>query len=249
MFFIGKQYLQAMQSDLYCFASMDIFTIIENNCLDHGRRCLSVREPPQKWHQLMSGEELNLTQRKFDSKDGRRAVGYCERRSHVRTQHGAKRFLWPPNYERCYQGFDVKFIRWVISCSKEWSWILLNLNKHALERVQHVFAVAIYVGSGESDEAPRWVGQSRVGDSAMVGAAKRPTRAMQRPSRPHSMVLRVRRRNWFRSVYRRQGWQSVESTWWEESLVEKGYTYSSLENNEAPDLNAKLNPGLTIPNH
>jgi hypothetical protein len=31
--------------------------------------------------------------------------------------------------------------------------------------------------------------------------------------------------------------------------VEKGYTYSSLENNEAPDLNAKLNPGLTIPNH
>jgi hypothetical protein len=84
----------------------------------------------------------------------------------------------------------VKFIRWVISCSKEWSWILLNLNKHALERVQHVFAVAIYVGSGESHEAPRWVGQSRVGDSAMVGAAKRPTRAMQRPSRPHSMVLK-----------------------------------------------------------
>jgi len=49
---------------------MDIFTIIENNCLDHGRRFLSVREP-QKWHQLMSEEELNLTQRKFDSKDGR----------------------------------------------------------------------------------------------------------------------------------------------------------------------------------
>ena len=138
---------------------------------------------------------------------------------------------------------------WVISCSKEWSWILLNLSKHALDRVQHVFAVAIYVGSGQSDEAPRWVGQSRVGDSAMVGAAKRSTRAMQRPSRPHSMVLKVRRRNWFRSVYRKQGWQSVEWTWWEESLVEKGYTYSSLENNEAPDLNAKLNPGLTIPNH
>jgi len=105
------------------------------------------------------------------------------------------------------------------------------------------------LGSGQSDEAPRWVGQSRVGDSAMVGAAKRSTRAMQRPSRPHSMVLKVRRRNWFRSVYRKQGWQSVEWTWWEESLVEKGYTYSSLENNEAPDLNAKLNPGLTIPNH
>ena len=49
---------------------MDIFAIIENNCLDHGRRFLSVHEP-QKWHQLMLEEELNLTQRKFDSKDGR----------------------------------------------------------------------------------------------------------------------------------------------------------------------------------
>ena len=48
--------------------------------------------------------------------------------------------------------FEVKFIRWVISCSEELSWILLSLSKHVFERVQYFFAVAIYVGTGQSDE-------------------------------------------------------------------------------------------------
>ena len=78
-----------MQSDLYCFASMDIFTIL-----------------PRSWTKvsIIAGAS-NVTQADVRRMAEELAVGYCERRSHVRTQHGAEGILWPANYERCYQGF------------------------------------------------------------------------------------------------------------------------------------------------